>query len=170
MPARCPTATAHGTSAVAATEHDSIDMRHMPQEVWSTVTAFLINSRSLQSMSDFESAIPAMSSVSKQAWISVRDLCETAYKKHEVWKMVIPFAVETWISTCCAEQDVHAHISCSSCAEENDHDDDTMGPFFVRGCSECDSVRAINVVSMQFHESTEDTYVTAWTKYMGSAP
>ena len=54
--------------------------------------------RSLQRMSDFESATRAMSSVSSQVWISVRELFETAYKKHEVWKIVIPFAVEAWIS------------------------------------------------------------------------
>ena len=39
--------------------------------------------------------------------------------------------------------------------------DDTMGPFFFRGCSECDSVRATYVVSMQFQETFGDTYVTA---------
>ena len=136
-------------------------MAHIFQELWCTVRAFLIDTRSLHCISDSMHAIRAMSAVSKEIGIMVQDTCEAAYKQHEVWKMVIPFAVEAWLTTCMDELDWHHHFWCSRCVKENDFNGDTMGPFYFRGCSECDSVRAINVVSKQFQESVGDTYIAA---------
>lgn len=125
------------------------------------MSAFVIDTRSLHSISGSVSAIRAMSAVSKELGIIVQDTCEAAYKQHEVWKMVIPFAVEAWLTTCMDELDCHHHSWCSRCVKENDGNDDTMGPFYFRGCSECDSVRAFNVVSKQFQETVGDTYIAA---------
>ena len=60
------------------------DMAHIVQGVWSTVSAFVIDTRSLHSISDSVSAIRAMSAVSKEHGIMVQDTCEAAYKQHEV--------------------------------------------------------------------------------------
>ena len=64
------------------------DMAHIVQGVWSTVSAFVIDTRSLHSISDSVSAIRAMSAVSKELGIMVQDTCEAAYKQHEVWKIM----------------------------------------------------------------------------------
>lgn len=152
-------ARASGTNT-AATEHTR-QTAHIVQGVWSTVSAFVIDTRSLCCISDSVDEVRAMSAVSKELGTIVQDTCETAYKQHEVWKMVIPFAVEAWITSCMDELDCHHHIWCSRCAKENNRNDATMGPFYFRGCSECDSVRAINVVSRQFEETVGDTYVAA---------
>ena len=122
------------------------DMAHILQRVWSTVSAFVIDTRSLRSISDSVNAIRAMSAVSKTLGVMVQDTCEAAYTQHEVWKMVVPFAVEAWLTCCTNELATHHHIWCPRCVEENDGTDDTMGPFYFRGCSECDSVTAIQAV------------------------
>ena len=62
------------------------DMAHIVQGVWSTVSAFVIDTRSLHSISDSVNAIRAMSAVSKEHGIMVQDTCEAAYKQHEVWR------------------------------------------------------------------------------------
>ena len=120
-----------------------------------------MGTRSRHSISDSVSAIRAMRVVSKELGIMVQDTCEAAYKQHEVWTMVIPFAVEAWLTCCSDERRTHVHIWCSKCVLENNQDDDSMGSFYFRGCSECDSVRAINVVSKQFEETVGDTYIAA---------
>ena len=129
------------------------------QGEWSTVSAFVIDTRSLRSISDAVNAIRAMSAVSKELRIMVQYTCEAAYTRHEVWKIVIPFAVEGWLTCCTDERTVH--IWCSRCGKENMENDDSMKSFNFNGCSECDCVRAINVVSKQFEETVGDTYTVA---------
>ena len=79
------------------------------QEVWSTVSAFVIDTRSIRGLSDSVSAVRAMSAVSKELAIMVQDTCESAYKQHEVWQMVIPFAVEAWHWCCICVKDKDEH-------------------------------------------------------------
>jgi len=135
-------------------------MAHIVQGVWSTVSAFVIDTRSLRSMSDSVSAIRAMSAVSKELGIMVQDTCEAAYKQHEVWQMVIPFAVEAWLITSFNELGCHHLTWCCLCVKDKDvkyafEEEDELG------CSECDCVRAINVVSKQFEETVGDAYIAA---------
>ena len=75
-----------------------------------------------------------MIAVSRQLGIMVQHTCEIAYRQHEVWTIVISFAVEAWITTCMDELDCHHHIWCSRCVIGNDKNDDTMAPFFFRRC------------------------------------
>ena len=86
------------------------DMAHIVQGVWSTVSAFVIDTRSLRSMSDSVSAIRAMSAVSKELGIMVQDTCDVAYHHHQVWKIVIPFVAEGWLTTCKNELGCHKQI------------------------------------------------------------
>ena len=55
----------------------------------------------------------------------------------------------------------HALVWCSSCGKDDVYDQPTKGQIFFRRCSECDAVRAINVASVQFHETIGDIYVYA---------
>ena len=100
------------------------------------------------------------------------EMAHTLTLPAEAWDMVIPFAVEAWLTTCLEfatdgkVQDSHSHYWCSSCVKENNEDDDTMGPFFFRGCRDCNSVRALRAVSTRFDEAVGDTYAAAHERDM----
>ena len=89
-----------------ATEHSA----QILQGVWSTVSAFVIDTRSIRSIFHSVSAVRAMSAVSKELGIMVQDTCEAAYKQHEVLQMVVPFAVEAWLITSINELGCHHQI------------------------------------------------------------
>ena len=69
------------------------DMAHIVQGVWSTVSAFVIDTRSLHSISDSVSAIRAMSAVSEELGIIVQDTREAAYNQHEVLAICVPVII-----------------------------------------------------------------------------